>query len=356
MANETRYRPNVAVVPGRIMKSLPPSSARTQPYLWIAVSICLLALSALPAWGGPVEKHGLLKADGARIVDAHGEPVSFAGMSFFWSQWQGKFYNAGVVKQLKDDWKVTIVRAALGITEDGYLGHPERERAKIRRIVDAAVAEDLYVIIDWHDHHAEDHQAEAVDFFATMAREYGDHANVIYEIYNEPLNVPWSGTIKPYAEAVIAAIREHDPDNLIVVGTPRWSQRVDEAAADPLDDPNVAYTLHFYAGSHGESLRKRARKAMDAGLALMVTEWGTVDANGDGDVDQRSVDAWFRFLREHGLTHLNWSVADKEEGASILRPGASTKGEWTHSDLTESGRFVRGLIRDWPVGSGKAED
>lgn len=61
----------------------------------------------------------------------------------------------------------------------------------------------------------------------------------------------WSGTIKPYAQAVISAIRAIDPDNLIVVGTPTWSQDVDVAAADPIAGTNIAYTLHFYAGTQG---------------------------------------------------------------------------------------------------------
>ena len=43
---------------------------------------------------------------------------------------------------------------------------------------------------------------------------------------------------------------------------------------------------------------------------------------------------------------MNWSVHDKDEGASVLRPGASTQGGWSDFDLTESGRFVRDIIRD----------
>ena len=136
-----------------------------------------------------------------------------------------------------------------------------------------------------------------------MARDYGSRNHVIYEIYNEPLQISWSGAIKPYAEAVIAAIRAIDPDNLIVVGTPSWSQDVDAAAADPIAGPNIAYALHFYAGTHGQFLRDKAQKALDAGAALFVTEWGSVNANGDGAVATSETDAWMDFLKARGISH-----------------------------------------------------
>jgi len=52
---------------------------------------------------GSVKRHGRLIAVGNRIVGEHGLPVSVAGNSFFWSQWQGQFFNADVVKWLKLD-------------------------------------------------------------------------------------------------------------------------------------------------------------------------------------------------------------------------------------------------------------
>jgi endoglucanase len=308
-----------------------------------------LLLSAAPVvWSGPVHDHGALHVDGRHILGADGRPVSLAGNSFFWSQWMGQFYNAGVVAQLQEDWKCGLIRAAMGVEEGGYLTHPEAEKARVKALVDAAIARDLYVIIDWHDHHANRHTDQAAAFFEEMARTYGRHPNVIYEIFNEPTQeVTWGADVKPYAEKVIAAIRAVDPDNLIIVGSPHWSQDVDAAAADPVRARNVAYSLHFYAGTHKQWLRDKAVAALQKGVALMVTEWGTCNADGNGPVDAAETAAWMAFMREWQLSHCNWAVSDKKESASILVSGAASTGHWAETDLTESGRLVRQWTRNW---------
>ncbi len=181
-----------------------------------------------------------------------------------------------------------------------------------------------------------------------MATLYGKHPNIIYEIYNEPIKSSWNDTIKPYAEKVITEIRKIDPDNLIIVGSSTWSQDVDIVSKNPITmSKNIAYTLHFYASSHKSELRKKAQVALDNGIALMVTEWGTISATGDGKVDYQSTNEWMKFLSENKISHLNWSVNDKNEGASIIKPGKSEKGNWSESDLTESGKFVKKIIQNW---------
>lgn len=296
-----------------------------------------------------VQKHGLLQVNGNRIVDKDNEPVCFAGNSFFWSNdnWGGeRFYKSEVVSWLKLDWKTTIVRAAMGVEDPGgYLDNNVSNKNRVITIVDAAIDEGLYVIIDWHSHHAEDNTNEAVSFFEEMADLYGEYDNVIYEIYNEPLDVSWSATIKPYADSVISAIRAIDPDNLIVVGTPEWSQRVDLAAADPITNySNIAYTLHFYTIYHQQWLRDRASAALDDGIALFITEWGSI---GYSQVDSEA-NEWMTWCFENKISHCNWAVNDKEEEWSILVPGASTSGGWVDDDLTDAGKLAKNIIKNWP--------
>ena len=297
----------------------------------------------------PVQVHGALRLDGNRLVDQHGKPLALAGPSLFWSNtgWnQEKFYNAAAVKTFATEWNASLIRAAMGVDAKGGFLQDRANQARVETVVDAAIANGVYVIIDWHSHHAERHADEAVAFFRKMAEKYGRTPNVMYEIYNEPLNdAAWTGTIKPYAEKIIAAIRAIDPDNLIIVGTPAWSQDVDIAAADPLKGRNLAYALHFYAGTHKQGLRDKADAAMKQGAPLFVSEWGSVNADGNGAVDADETRRWQDYLRKHCLSQAQWAASDRNEGASLFKPGSSGTGPWTDADLTSSGKLLREILK-----------
>ena len=145
-----------------------------------------------------------------------------------------------------------------------------RSKAKAAAAVDAAIANDLYVILDWHilsDGNPMAHVEEAAAFFAEMAQRYRDVPNVLYEICNEPNgNVSWAGDVKPYAQRIVSVIRAHSPKAVILIGSPTWSQDIHLAAADPVAGDNLMYTLHFYAGTHGAELRGRIDDALAKGL------------------------------------------------------------------------------------------
>jgi endoglucanase len=289
----------------------------------------------------PVATHRQLTIENGKIKNASGQPVQLKGMSLFWSQWQPQFYNQESVENLVTEWDIQLIRAAMAIEHEGYLENPVREKKKVKTVIEAAIDLGIYVIVDWHDHHAEDHLPQAKEFFSEIAREYGDYPNLIYEVYNEPLEVSWSQVLKPYHEEVVAAIREHDPDNIIVLGTPTWSQRVDLAAEDPLTGENLAYTLHFYAGTHRQELRDIAKTAIDKGLPIFVTEFGTTDANGDGLVYAKETGEWMEFMDRHNLSWANWSVADKDESSAAVLPGTTPSEINNEENISTSGKLVR---------------
>ena len=294
-----------------------------------------------------VATYGQLSVSGTNLVDQDGNAIQLRGMSLSWSNWWPQFYTPEVVAWLKDDFQVNIVRASMGVEDPGgYLEDKQGQKAKIFTVIDAAIAEGLYVIVDWHSHYAQDHLDEALSFFAEVAERYGANPNIIYETYNEPLDtVSWNETLKPYHETVISEIRKYDSDNVIIAGTRSWSQRVDEVIGNRLSDANTMYTLHYYAASHKQELRDIAKTALDAGVPLFVTEYGITEYTGDGFVDEVEARTWWNFLDEHKISWCNWSIADKEESSAAVKPGASGTGGWPLNMLTQSGQFVRAEIR-----------
>jgi endoglucanase len=304
---------------------------------------------------GIAGQYGQLKVSGTMLTDSNGNPVQLRGVSSHGLQWFPQYANKNVIKWLRDDWKATLWRAAMYTEPGDTNGYISNSAVKQRVIdsVEAAIELGVYVIIDWHILHDNDprmYQKQAIAFFSEMAQKYGGYPNVIYEICNEPNGeaVTWDGSIKPYAEAVIPVIRKYDPDNIIIVGTPRWSQLVNDAADNPITGyDNIMYALHFYSGTHKSWLRDAAKDAIEQGLPIFVTEFGTTDSSGDGTVDTDETLLWFSFMKEYNISWANWSLANKAESSAILKNGADAngKGNWKEPDLSESGAFIRAVMR-----------
>jgi len=221
----------------------------------------------------PVKMHGRLKVVGTQLMDEHNRPYALRGMSLGWSCWWPRFYTAGTVDWLYADWNCSVIRAAMAVTpRGGYEDDPAGSKKLVETVVDAAIQSGIYVIIDWHGEHLK--AEEAIPFFREMAAKYSKYPNVIYEVFNEPAEETWP-EVKAYAEAVIKVIREKDPNNLILVGSPRWDQELQLPAADPIKGySNLMYTMHFYAGTHKQWLRDRTDAAIRSGLPVFISESG----------------------------------------------------------------------------------
>lgn len=296
----------------------------------------------------PVAVNGALKVKGNQIVNKKGVPPQLRGISLSWSLWAGrKYYNADVIDWLAKDFKASIIRASMGVQPaGGYLQQPDSQKQLIVNVVDQAIKDGVYVLIDWHDHNSHLHIPQSKAFFAEMAKKYASVPNVIYEIWNEPERVNWD-TIKNYALQVIPEIRKYDKTGLIIVGSPHWDQDVDIAAASPITGfKNIAYSFHFYASdnNHQDGLRAKANKAIQLGLPLMVTEWGVGESNGNGVFDLAMNKKWIDWMESNHLSWANWNVTDKQETTALLQPGAPANGGWTAEQLTPSGRYVKEML------------
>lgn len=292
-----------------------------------------------------VDRYGQLRVSGNKIVDKNGTAVQLRGMSLYWSQWVPKYWNYNTIKWLRDDWKITVVRAAMAVDNDGYASNPAAEQAKMFTVIDAAISLGIYVVVDFHVHDAASYQTQAQTFFKAVAQKYGSKPNILYEPWNEPLDVSWANVIKPYHESIINTIRQYDPDNIIICGTGFYSQRLVEASNNRINKSNIAYTLHFYANTHKQYLRDETQNALNNGIAIFVTEYGTTDATGKGTVNEAETKTWWSFLDQNKISHANWSVADIPEASAALEANASENGGWTLSQIKQSGELVRTELR-----------
>lgn len=294
-----------------------------------------------------VKNHGQLKVEGTQLVDKNSKPIMLRGMSYGWHSLWPRFYNEESVKWLKNDFKCNVVRAAMGIElgDSSYIKQPEFSKKKIKAIIDGAIKNDIYVIVDWHSHNI--NLKEAKMFFEEISKEYAGTPNVIYEIFNEPDDETWE-EVKAYSEEIIKVIRKNDKKNIILVGCPRWDQDIHLPAANPIKGfDNLMYTVHFYAATHEKWLRDRTDEAIKRGLAIFVSESAGMEATGDGPLNVKAWKEYIDWMEERKISWITWSVSDKDETCSILNKSASSKGNWKDEDLKESGLKIREFLRKY---------
>lgn len=304
------------------------------------LSLLMLTVCTVGMAQTPVKKYGQLQVRGSQLCDQNGQPVILRGVSLGWHNLWPRFYNKGAVDELTDKWHASVIRAAMGVKiEDNYLENPSFALQCMTPVIEEAIKDGVYVIIDWHAHDM--YTDKAAEFFGKMSAKYGKYPNVIYELFNEPVEDSWE-SLKQYATTVIKAIRANDPDNIILMGCPHWDQDIDKVAASPIEGvSNVMYTVHFYAATHKQYLRDRMQKAVEGGLPVFVSECAGMEASGDGPLNEEEYDKWIDLMERLKISWVNWSLSDKNETCSMLLQRAKADGNWTDDVIKPWGKLVR---------------
>lgn len=296
---------------------------------------------------------GRLHVKGTKLVDKKGHEVQLRGVSTHGLSWYPQYVNDKCFAQLHDKWGANVVRLAMYTEEyNGYCSGDAKNRSDLKKLIKKGVRlakkHKMYVIVDWHilsDGNPNSHKKEAKAFFREMSREFKGYNNVIYEICNEPNNGTSWKEIKSYARSVISTIRKNDKKAVIVVGTPTWSQDVDQAAADPIKGDNIMYALHFYAATHKADLRNKMTAAINKGLPVFVTEYGICDASGNGAIDKEEANRWVQTMDEYGVSYIAWNLSNKQESSSIIKSSCPKVSGFKKSELSDEGRWLYHLLR-----------
>ena len=330
-------------------------------------AVSAMAVSATRV--GPVSTYGELKAavinNKGQLVGScteyENKPVQVRGMSLYWSSGADSattYYSEKAVNLMVKEMKIELVRFAMGLQDSwdhgrGYLGETGKalQLGYLKNIVNAAIDNDIYVIIDWHLEGSDPHESAAIDFFAQAAKDYGQYNNVIFEVYNEPKYTD-QGTITSYANKVIKAIRDAGSDNLVLVGSNEWSSNPDQCATSDIQDPanNFACSLHFYAYTHRingtPSYSERGESAMNSGVPVFVSEWGTTDASGDENIEESSTSQWISWMKQNNVSWANWSASAQPQKSAAFKDITLGSG----LNYTKSGEIVKGyLLQDVPT-------
>lgn len=289
----------------------------------------------------PVDKWGQLKVTGTNIVSESGKKVQLKGISTHGIAWFPQYVNQSCFQSFKKMGANTI---RLAFYSDPGAGYSTKLYKKVEEGVRYATDLGMYVIIDWHilsDGNPKKHQKQALKFFTHFAKKYGKQKNILYEICNEPNgNVTWKKDIRPYANKVIKRIRKYDKKSIIIVGTPTWSQDVDVVAKNPLTQKNLVYALHFYAATHTDWIRNKAKEAYASGLPMLVSEFNICDASGNGGIDKSSAKQWMKLLNQYKIGYVAWNVSNKNETSALIKSSCQKTGGFTKKNLSKTGKWI----------------
>lgn len=207
--------------------------------------------------------------DGNAIYDEQDQRHVFRGVARPSLEWNnmGEGLNPQDY-QFMAGWGANVVRIALnqGFWLEGSVayapGYPER----IDQQIEWAHAAGMDVILDLHwsdrgDFGVTPEQQRMADahsllFWEQVATRYQDDGRVLFELYNEPHDIPWQvwrdggdsgdGFTAVGMQALYDEVRATGADNIVIVGGVDFAYDLKGVPGTPLAGYNIAYATHPY--------------------------------------------------------------------------------------------------------------
>lgn len=292
--------------------------------------------------------YGALSVSGTQLCGETGEPVRLRGVSSHGLAWYPEYTNYHSLKTLREYGANVFRIAVYPAQNDGYLEKPELNEKLLYSAVENSLAAGLYTIVDWHvlrDENPLYHLDKAGEFFEKVSGRFGNNEKIIYEICNEPNGDTKYEDISEYAKQIIPIIRKNAPDAVILVGMPKFCTTLDEAVKNPLPFENIMYTYHYYSHiSDCQYAKSQISGAMENGIPVFVSEWGFDFSSDTLEKDTAAMQEFMSFLDNNNISWVNWSLSNKEEAYSFIKPEVETLWGWQKEQLSLSGKYVTALL------------
>jgi endoglucanase len=310
-----------------------------------------------------------LHTEGNQLKDPDGNTVILRGVSMIdigaEESWYGGIYNNIDRLVNKNDsqgsspgWYTKIIRIPVIPYDSGFQspipyvnGSDDFYNTLLRPVIDYCKQKDVYAIIDWH--YVDDvniHAQTTTEFWTYIAPKFANDSHVLFELYNEPINNNSSeaenwNVVRGYMQNWYNIVRAAAPDNLILVGTPTWSQVLTPTINNPINGNNIMYVVHTYPSHWGNSWNRDQISQTAQVHPLIMTEWGFSQSNEEpGSIAYGSISDYGQplmdFIESRGISNTAW-CANYEWGPPMywsdgtLRCGEGEMGCFVKDQLYE---------------------
>jgi len=329
----------------------------------------------------------MLHAEGNRIADHNGHTVRLYGLNCPGLEWMTASNEVtDAVKTAFDQWGSNLVR--LPMNQDFWFGHHQSQtdggaeyRSQIAEIADIAQQRSKYIWLDLHwsnagtewGKHTGQHKmpdGNSLVFWKSVAKEYKNHPNVLFGLYNEPYDVHWSiwkdgGRVREQVsvsenntkvkknisydavgmQTLINAVREQGANNLIIAGGLDWGFDLSKAASkkyrltDTPEGNGIVFDTHPYPwkSNNWSALIDRTGEE----YPVIVGEFGAnPDPNDPGKPDESTFknyyETLFSWIDRHQYSFTAWSF-HPSAGPCIIK-------DWNYEPTPHHGVFVRDFL------------
>ena len=297
----------------------------------------------------PVTVHGFLKAAGDNIVrDAGGAAVQLTGVSLGNAYREDGCPGSEALQALARDFGINTasIRVDTG-SDQGYCSGDEYRRAVIRSNVytalNAAIYEDLYMVLEWHQTDAgepQEYQTDSLAFLGEIASVYSAFPNVIYALTLPENADDWSTALVRLTEA-IDTIRSFSPSALIIAQTLTDASGMAAAVREPIAREGILYGIRA-------ELCEASAQLYDTTASCGTSLPFFVFAGAGGDPEAFSADmlaSWMSLCSYYQAGFMCGPLVTEEESLGLLPADTTAASGWSETDYTVLGKSLYDIAR-----------
>lgn len=284
------------------------------------------------------------------VKDQNGETFTLRGVTIgYFGLGDDKWWTDGVLSELKTKWKVNAIRILLlkgtpsGLSNAAYIAN---HMPKINEIIQKAINHDLYVVIGYDEGNSATMDPTASNvIFPEIAKVWGGKANLIYELWYGTSS-DWNAT-RTYVGTILNKIRVEDPDNLVFVTTPNYSQSPDLAVMPKLSDNKVVYQMGYEASSVPlGTATNTVNAALAGGLPVINSDFMAHGWACDAGYNPTQAGQWLSFAKSKNIGVFA-KILGVQNNCALLTTSATSAGGWAEADISTWGKQIRAAFVAW---------